>query len=186
MHVRGGGYQAWADFLDRWAAGEPLDPATLPALASDDFTADSWQRLADRIVAAVAQRLTAWSEALSRELTAASDEFAAARALNHARWSLPPIRALAGAAALPAELREKFVDLVDTTIRSTQRQLDEQMDRARRSGAPREAVEARLRTIRENPLTAVTTGGHVTGAGWAAADPAARPRRRVIVDRPNA
>ncbi|GIF05197.1 hypothetical protein [Actinoplanes siamensis] len=182
MWVTGGHYQAWADFLERWAAGERLDPAGLPRLVRDDFAADSWARLADRITGALDDRMVAWSRTLSRELTAAPDEFAAARALNHARWALPPIRELAGAPGLTDELRARLTGMVDDAIRSVQRQIDEQVWRMRSSGVPRELVEARLRTVRENPLTAVTRGPHVTGDGWAAADPTATPKRRVILD----
>jgi hypothetical protein len=183
VYVQGGHYAAWAAFLDRWGAGESLDPATLPALEPADFAADSWQRLVDRVTEAISRRLSAWSDTLSRELGGSPDEFSAARVLNHARWSLVPIRALAGTPALPEDLRTRLVDLVDTQIRSTQRQLDESVERMRRSGVPRAALEARLRTVRDNPLTAVGDGanGHLTGAAWAA-DPLATPRRRVIVD----
>jgi hypothetical protein len=181
MWLIGGHYEAWATFLERWGAGESLDPASLPPITTEDLAGDSWQRLVDRITAALSQRLRTWSDTLSREISGARDEFSAARALNHARWSLPPIRALAGAEALPAEFSTRLLALVDEQIRDSQRQLDEQTDRMRRSGLPHSAVEARLRTIRDNPLTALTAGAHVTDAGWAA-DPAARPRRRVIVD----
>jgi hypothetical protein len=183
MWVNGGLYEVWAAFLDRWGAGEALDPAKLPKLVPEDFTSDSWQRLVDRVAEALSRRLKSWSDTLSRELSAATDEFTAARALNHARWSLSPIRAVAASPALPAELSTRLLGLVDTQIRSTQRQLDDQTERLRRSGVPPVAVEARLRTIRENPLTAVTdgTGGQATGDGWAV-DPTATPRRRVIVD----
>ncbi|MEV5208079.1 hypothetical protein AB0K35_11470 [Micromonospora sp. NPDC053740] len=182
MYVQGGHYAAWADFLERWGAGESLEPAILPALEPADFHADSWERLSGRIFDALVRRLKTWSEALTREL-GNPDEFAAARALNHARWSLVSIRALAGAQALPEEVRARLTEMVDAQIRSGQRQLDESVERLRRSGAPRAAVEARLRTIRGNPLTAVTerSNGHVARDAWAA-DPLATPRRRVIVD----
>lgn len=182
MYVEGGQYAAWAGFLDRWAAGEQLDPATLPALESADFRADSWDRLSGRIFDALTKRMKTWSETLTRELRS-GDEFVAARALNHARWSLVPIRALAGTPALPEEMRAKLTEMVDTQIRGGQRQLDESAERMRRSGAPRAAVEARLRTIRDNPLTVVTerATGHLSAAAWAT-DPLATPRRRVITD----
>jgi hypothetical protein len=183
MYVQGGQYAAWADFLDQWGAGNTLDPATLPAIEPADFHADSWERLSGRILDALAKRMKTWSEVLTRELSTADDEFAAARALTHARWSLLPIQALAGAQGLPEELRAKLTEMVDTQIRSGQRQLDESVERLRRSGVPRASVEARLRTIRDNPLTAVTdrSNRHVTPDAWAA-DPLATPRRRVIVD----
>jgi hypothetical protein len=183
VYVQGGHYAAWAAFLDRWATGEALDPATLPALEPADFASDSWQRLVDRVTAAISRRLADWSHTLSRELSTAPDEFAAARALNHARWTLVPIRALAGALAMPEDLRTRLVDLVDTQIRSAQKALDDSVDRMRRAGVPRAALEARLRTIRDNPLMAVTerSNAHVTSDAWAG-DPLAAPRRRVIVD----
>lgn len=181
MWVTGGAYQQWADFLERWSAGEQADPAALPRLAPADFAGDSWERLMHRITEALDRRLVAWSETLSRELAAARDEFAAARALNHARWALPPIRALAGAQALPEEVRTRLVAMVDNQIASIQRQMDDQVQGLRRGGVPASAVEARLRTIRDNPLTVVTAGPHVTGDGWAV-DPTAAPRRRVILD----
>lgn len=181
MWISSGHYQAWAAFLERWGQGEPLDPATLPPLGPEDFIGESWQRLADRLSGAISRRLQTWSDTLTRELGNAGDEFQAARALNHARWSLPPIRALAGAAALPEEIRTKLTDLVDNQIRTTQEQLDAQTDRLRRSGVPGPAVEARLRTIRENPLTTATGGRPATGDGWAI-DPSRTPRRRIIVD----
>ncbi len=182
MYVQGGQYAVWAAFLERWATGEQLDPATLPALEPADFHADSWDRLSGRIFDALAKRMKAWGDTLSREL-GSPDEFAAARALNHARWSLVPIRALAGTPALTEELRTKLTEMVDTLIRDAERQLDESVDRMRRSGAPRAAVEARLRTVRANPLSAVTerANRHVTADAWAA-DPLATPRRRVIAD----
>jgi len=62
-----------------------------------------------------------------------------------------------------------------------QQQLDQQVQRLRASGVPNAAVEARLRTVRDNPLTAVTSAPHITGEGWAG-DPTASPRRRVILD----
>jgi hypothetical protein len=182
VFVQGGQYAAWAEFLDRWGAGESLDPATLPVLTPADFHADSWERLSGRIFDALVKRMRTWSETLTREFGTA-DEFAAGRTLNHARWSLVPIRALAAAPALPDEVRAKLTEMVDTQIQSGQRQLDESVERLRRAGVPRAVVEARLRTIRDNPLTAVIerSNGHVTGDAWAA-DPLATPRRRVIVD----
>jgi hypothetical protein len=182
MWVHGGLYEAWADYLDRWGGGEQLDPATLPKLAPEDLAGDTWERLVDRITAALSKRLTSWSDTLGRELSGATDEFAAARALGHARWSLAPVRAFAAGPALPDELRTRLIDLVDTQLRSTQRQLDDQVQRLLSTGTPRAAVEARLRTIRDNPLTAVTGGGAVVAGGGWDADPGATPRRRVILD----
>jgi hypothetical protein len=186
VYVHGGHYAAWAAFLDRWGAGENLDPAALPVLGPEDFQADSWQRLADRITAAVDTRMRAWGDRLTREMAAAPDEFTAGRAMNHARWSLTPIRDLAGSPALPEFVRTALTEMVETAIRDNQQQLDDDVDRLRRDGLPAAAIEARRRTIRDNPLTAVLhrANDHVHADAWAAADPMGTPRRRVIVDPP--
>ena len=181
MWINEGTYHAWAAFLQLWGAGGSGDPATLPRLAPEDLAGDTWARLMDRITAALDQRLTAWSETLSRELGTARDEFAAARALNHARWGLPPIRALAAAPGLPGDVRDRLLGTVDAQIRSVQDQIDKQVRGMRRAGVPATAVEARLRTVRENPLTTVLGAAPATGAGWLA-DPTAAPRRRVTLD----
>jgi len=182
MWLTGGAYQAWTGFLQRWSEGGTEDPASLPRLAPEDFAGDTWARLMDQITAALDRRLIAWSDTLSRELGGARDEFAAARALNHARWGLPPIRALTTAPGLPEEVRTRLLGLVDGQIRSVQEQIDDQVQGMRRRGVPAAAVEARLRTVRQNPLTAVLGESHATGGGWDAADPGAAPRRRVIFD----
>jgi hypothetical protein len=172
--LTGGAYQAWTDFLDRWSAGEAVDPAHLPRLAPEDFDGDTWARLATRIGEALNRRLVTWSETLARELGGARDEFAAGHALNQARKGLTPIRALAAAAAMPSELRDQLASTIAGQIGQVQEQLEESVNRMRRAGHPSAAVEARLRTIRDNPLTAAATGA----PDWAAA-PVDRPRRRV-------
>ena len=58
----GGPYHAWADFLERWSAGEPVDDTSLPALTPTDFPEDTWQRLGVRIREALQQRLQAWAD----------------------------------------------------------------------------------------------------------------------------
>jgi hypothetical protein len=180
VYVSGGRYEAWAAFLDRWGAGEPLDPATLPPLDPQHFAGDSWARLMDRISAALATRLQAWSDALSEAMAGVDDEFGVARALVHARWALPGIRALTRTPALPEAVRAQLDASVDGALRSMQEQLERGVERMRAAGRPRAQVEARLRTIRENPLTAAAAPARAADP-WAA-DPAAAPRRRVIFD----
>lgn len=179
MWITGGVYQAWSAFLQQWGDGARADPATLPRLTVEDLAGDTWERLVNQITAALDKRLSTWSDTLSRELSNARDEFAAARALDHARWGLPPIRALAAAPGLPDQVRTRLLELVDNQIRSVQEQIDRQVQRMRYSGVPAGAVEARLRTVRENPLTAVLGQAHTTGGGWDA-DPTVMPRRRVL------
>jgi hypothetical protein len=89
------------------------------------------------------------------------------------------MRTLAAAPGLPGEVRTRLIELVDNQIRSAQEQIDHQVQRMRHSGVPSTAVEARLRTVRSNPLTAVLGPAHATGGGWDA-DPTAAPRRRVL------
>jgi hypothetical protein len=186
MWGHGGRYEDWATFLERWGAGEPVDAGGLPRLTPDDFTGDSWERLTDRLTAALSQRLQSWADALGRAVNEARDEFSVGRALTAGRGGLRPIRVLAAHPALPAELTGRLLDLVDQQVRSAQRSLEEQVERMRRTGASRSAVEARLRTIRDNSLSVVTTetpAGTGTPHGWSAGAPVAT-RRRVIVNDP--
>lgn len=177
----GGPYQLWADTLDRWQAGEPVDLAALPPLPQEDFTGDGFQRLADRVARALSRRLQAWADALTRAMAQAPDEFAVARTLGHARWGLRPIRALAAHPSLPTELATRLLEMVDAEVRSGQQALADQVEQLRRGGAARHAVEARLRTLRENDLAVVTTEDPAASGptGWYA-DPADPTRRRII------
>jgi hypothetical protein len=181
----GGLYQQWAAFLDRWGAGEDVDPATLPPVSPEDFTGDGFERLANRLTAAVSRRLGAWAKALNNGM-AAADEFTVARALGHARWGLRPIRALAAHDGLPAELSARLLAAVDDQVRSAQQSLEDQVERMRRNGADRQAVEARLRTLRDNAVTTVTTespaGGPAARPGEWSAEASTSTRRRIIVD----
>jgi hypothetical protein len=182
----GGRYEDWASFLGRWGAGEQLDPSTLPPLAQADFTGESWERLAARLTDALSRRLRAWADTLTRGIAEARDEFGAARALANARGGLGPIRALAGHGGLPADLAGRLVEAVDGQVRSAQESLEEQVRRMRRGGVTRDAVEARLRTIRDNPLTAASRQPPPSEpAGRTDAwyiDPSVPARRRVMVN----
>jgi hypothetical protein len=183
----GGLYHEWVVFLDRWAAGEQVDPAGLPPVSPEDFTGDGFERLTNRLTAALSQRLTAWAEALTNGTMGARDEFTVARALGHAKWGLRPIRALAAHAGLPAELSARLLDAVDGQVHSAQQSLEDQVETMRRNGVDRRAVEARLRTVRDNALSAVTTerpaGQPAAVAGGWSTEPSTSTHRRVIVDR---
>ena len=180
----GGHYNAWAALLDRWAAGEQADPATLPALRQEDLSGDGWERLTNRLTGALDQRMTAWAEALARAVSGAGDEFSRARALAQARNGLRPIRALAVHPGLPATLTAQLATLVDSQIRAVQDQLERQADRMRRAGARPAQVEASLRTVRDNSLVvavaeAPTDPGYAKTDSWYV-DPTAPTRRRIV------
>ena len=178
----GGQYQAWADFLERWAAGEPADPTTLPPIAVSDFAGDGLARLSNRFTGALSRRLGSWAESLSRACAAETDEFAVARALAQARAGLLPIRALATHPGLPADFGARAKDMVDRTIRSAQDSLERQVESMLRAGYPANAVDARRRTVRDNSLTAtIRACGDKPVDGWYV-DPDAPRRRRVITD----
>ena len=182
----GGAYNIWVAFLDRWAAGEPADPTTLPPLIVEAFSGDGWERVVNRLSDAVSRRMQAWADSLSRAIGAARDEFGVARALTQAREGLRSVRAFTTHPGLPKNISAALLDMVDRQVRSMQDSLEEQVERQRRDGAPTTRVEARLRTIRDNALTAVTAEQAPPIAGPAtvawAGDPAAPSRRRIIVD----
>ncbi|HTJ32167.1 MAG TPA: hypothetical protein VL738_02960 [Dactylosporangium sp.] len=177
----GGPYARWAAFLEQWSTGAPVDPAGLPALAQADLPPDGWERLGNRLTEAISLRLKDWARALTAGLGVARDEFTVARTLMQARAGLDTVRRLAAHPALPADLRDQLVAIVDRSIKSAQEQLERQVDGMRRARVPQSQVDARLRTIRDNSLTAVTA------APAAAAQPqsdawlgASATRRRVI------
>lgn len=176
----GGIYQRWAEALDRWQAGEPVDLAALPEFAPGDLPGDGFERLANRVTAALSRRLQVWADALTRSLSHAADEFAVGKALVEARQGLRPIRALAAHDRLPAELASRLLELINAEIRSAQQALEDQVEAMRRGGADRRAVEARRRTIRDSSLSTVVAEDPAAGTtGWLA-DPATPPRRRII------
>ncbi|MFD5316850.1 hypothetical protein [Streptomyces sp. NPDC127098] len=179
---RGGGYQAWADHLEQWARGARPDPDRLPALARDDFTAGTWARLANRLTEAISTSLQTWADGLTAAMSAETDEFAVGRALAQAREGLRGVRALAAHPGLPAELRERLLRLVDGQVARLQEELERDLARRPETATEPRWVEARLRTLRDNPLTAVLaedTDRPSAAAGWTY-DPAAPTRRRVI------
>jgi hypothetical protein len=179
VYATGGQYATWATFLESWMAGGTPDPATLPAIAEDDLNGNAWERFVNRLTEALSVRLQAWADVLSRELSGARDEFAAARALHQARTQLGPIRAVAGHRGLPDALRDRLLGLIESQLVSLQASLEDQVQRLQRTGTPRSAVEARLRTVRENALT--TPPAAASGTGWDAG-PRTRSSRRVIID----
>jgi hypothetical protein len=155
MWPDGGPYETWSIFLRRWGAGERVDAADLPPLSIEDFTPDQWVRLSNHVSTALSRRLAAWAQGLTMAIQEARDEFGVARALTQARVGLRAIRAVAAHPGLPDDLTAKFVESVDTQVRSAQRMLETQVEDLRRSGVDRSRVEARLQTLRHNALTEV-------------------------------
>ena len=182
----GGPYQEWADHLRRWSAGEPVDLTALPTVELGDLTEDHWVRLTNQLHDAVARRLAEWAQVLARAMNNASDDFSVSRALVDARAGMQPIRSLAAHPGLPAGLTGPLLTTVDSQVRSVQETFEQQVESLRQRGVDRSAVEARLRVIRDNPLTAALTDVHaapINSTGVRAADPTIATRRRVIVDR---
>lgn len=181
----GGPYQTWVDFLRRWRAQEPADPATLPPIEASDLTQDALLRLSEQLSVAIDARLQAWARLLSRTLSEAPDAFRAAQALVDGRAAVQAIRELAAHPGLPAGITSVLAATVDTQIRNAQDELERAVDQMRRDGVDRAFVEDRLRVIRDNSLTAA-----IAAPGAGARQPGAWPsgpsdgRRRVIVDSP--
>lgn len=188
MWLSGGTYHDWAGFLGRWATGDATGIELLPVVDPAELNPETLVRLTDRLTGALSTRLQDWADRLTRSMAAETDEFSVGRALAQARAGLHSIRALADHRALPEELRRRLVEIVDRQIRSTQVALEDDLDRFAARGVSSRIVEARRRTIRDNPLTAVLSqppGPAVeSGPGsteWML-DPAAPRHRRVILD----
>jgi len=177
----GGAYGAWAGAMDRWAQGEPVDAFALPPLTRGQFDAGTWARLANRITTALSTRLIAWATATSRSIGQARGEFATAQALTQARAGLRAIRGVASSPLIPDDLRAQLVRLVDDQVRQAQEQLERQVQAAVRDGLDRRYAEQRLRTIRDNALTALLadSASLATVDEWRL-DVTSPPRRRVI------
>ncbi|MFI6418993.1 hypothetical protein ACIBG6_16520 [Streptomyces sp. NPDC050842] len=168
-------------FLRRWAAFEPTDPSLLPPLTDEDFDGPTVQRLARHLTQALGTRLQTWADTLVRAVSAEPDEFSVGRELAQARHGLVAIREMAGHRGLPPALRERLTRLVDERVHQLQEQLEEQLETARREDPLAEWIEERRRTLRDNPLTAVSTRPPSTeppGDPWAY-DPTTVPRRKV-------
>ncbi|MFD6563611.1 hypothetical protein [Micromonospora profundi] len=181
--VSGSGFQEWVAFLDRWRAGEVDDPRQLPPLAEDDYPADIWARLIGRMADALAFRLQTWADALLRAMAEARDEFEVARALTQSRRGLATIQAVAGHPGLPKQLAGQLRDAVDKQIRAAQQALMDGIESARRAGLDDRIVQARLRTLRDNPITVTASQAHRRVDAWAC-DPSRPTRRQIIIDRP--
>lgn len=182
-----GAYGTWASYLDVWQKDLQPHDQVLPRLEQRDFTTDTWTRLVNRIFDAIGGRLRLWSDAFSQSMSRADSEFGVGVALTQARVGLAAILALADHPSLPDDLRLQLREVVERQIRSAQSQLEQQLDRMQQSGSPRSVVDARRRTVRDNPLDAVLA------AGWQATQmaPAAvssqvdltkRPKRTFAID----
>ena len=176
-----GAYDEWAAYLEQWSRGGVQDDSALGPLDPGDFAGDTWARLMNRLTQALGARLESWQQALVRSTNAAMrDEFEYGRALQQGRDGLYPIRALATDPRLPADVREQLVGLVDRTLEQMQQRLEEATEQQRGRGDSARLVEGRLRTLRDNALTAVTVQAKSgLGAGFAP-PPEGLPRKRVI------
>ncbi|MEV5661013.1 hypothetical protein [Streptomyces flaveolus] len=180
----GGAYQTWAQFLRRWAARQPVDPAALPALTDEQYDAATWVRLGAHLTSAFNTRLGSWADALVRALDQARDEFSYGRELTQARAGLREVRALAAHPGLPESLRTELLRLVDQQIPHVQEQLEHQLAEEERRGADRRLLERRRRTLRDNALTGVLAAPPpatpTVPDPWAADVPGSPPRRRIV------
>ncbi|MFG1841844.1 hypothetical protein [Micromonospora sp. NPDC049175] len=183
MAVTGSGYQAWVTFLDRWRAGQADDARELPLLAEQDYPADSWSRLIRRMTEVLASRLRAWADGLLRAMAEARDEFEVARALTQSRQGLAVIRAVAAHPGLPPQLSRQLLDAVNEAISAAQQALLDNIESARRAGVDDRIVQARLRTLRDNPITVHTATAPRRTDAWSC-DPSRPPRRQILIDPP--
>ncbi|MCL6673252.1 hypothetical protein [Streptomyces panaciradicis] len=120
-----------------------------------DLPVDAWQRLLGQVRGAVEERLQRGLDALVREVNAAGDEFTAGRALTRGRVTLRAVRTVLRHPCLPEDFRTPVLQAVDDQIRTLQDTLEQGLDQRLAAGDDPRAVEARRRTYRDNPLTAV-------------------------------
>jgi hypothetical protein len=178
---RHGGYDEWAEYLAGWGDGGEPDGSALRPLDPKVFASDTWRRITDRFTDALARRLEGWHQAFAKAAAnAMRDEFEYGRALQQGRDGLIPVLKLAGDARLPEELRTGLTNMVESKITDMQRQLERDIERQRDRGDSARVVESRLRTLRDNPLTAVVTGVRAGVVDPAAIPAAGLPTKRVI------
>jgi hypothetical protein len=178
---RRGGYAEWADYLAGWGDGGAPDGSALGPLDPKDFASDTWRRITDRFTDALSRRLGVWHKAFAKAAAhAAGDEFEYGRALQQGRDGLVPVLGLTGDPRLPEELRSGLTTLIENKIADMQQQLERDVDRLRDRGDSARVAEARLRTLRDNPLTAVVTGVRAGVVDPHAVPPAGLPTKRVI------
>ncbi|WP_017583193.1 hypothetical protein [Nocardiopsis valliformis] len=203
MLVGDSDYGRWVGFLRAWERQEAgsHEADALPVLTQGSLPSTSWPLLVNHLVGAVSTRLGIWNAALTRAIAQANDPFSIGRALAQSRSGLHALRAVAGHPHLPGDLTRQLLEQVDAQVRSAQQQLEEQAARPVARGADTAQMQALLRAVRENPLTAVlaaapssggqdtrsTAAGSGTEAGRGAshpwkAIPPGPPRRRIITD----
>ncbi|WP_229404080.1 MULTISPECIES: hypothetical protein [Micromonospora] len=183
MNSHGDDLQTWVTFLRRWRTEQSAAPGGLPKLVEAALPADGWARFVAMLTGALDQRLKLWADGLLAAMAAAGDEFEWARALVQGRRGLASIRAVAGSPGLPEPLARHLLGLVDAQIELVQRALEDGVEQLRRQGGDGPLVHTRMRTVRENPLTASTAPGSGPVDEWAT-DPAGPARRRIIVAGP--
>lgn len=177
----GGDYTAWAHYLAGWGDGGEPDESALGPLDPKHFASDTWRRITDRFTDALARRLEGWHKAFARAAAhAVGDEFEYGRALQQGRDGLVPVLALAGDTRLPEDLRNGLTGMVESKIADMQRQLERDVERQRDRGDSARMVETRLRTLRDNPLTAVVIGVRAGVVEPRTVPPAGLPTKRVI------
>jgi hypothetical protein len=177
----GGDYAAWAQYLAGWGDGGEPDGSALGPLDPAKFASDTWRRITDRFTDALARRLEGWHKAFARAAAhAVGEEFEYGRALQQGRDGLIPVLALAGDPRLPEELRDGLTSVVEDKIADMQRQLERDIERQRGRGDSDRMVETRLRTLRDNPLTAVVTGVRAGVVDPRTVPAAGLPTKRVI------
>jgi hypothetical protein len=142
-------YAEWLPLLDRFRSGDDSSVQMMEkgSIEWTNVVAERWTRQ-------VAEALGARLQALSRQLQASLDRargdyFVISGALLTARRGLTPLRVFAGLRSFPETVRTHLQSELDRWVSETQKWLD------------KSAIEVRhdqgrlLKTLRDNPLTAV-------------------------------
>jgi len=168
-------YAEWLRLLDRFRSG---DDSTIELIEKGSI---EWTNVvAERWTHQVGEALGARLQALSKKLQAGLDRargdyFAISDALLAARRSIAPLRAFVASPSFPEMVRDHLASELERWISETQKSLE------------KSAMEVRhdqgclLKTIRDNPLTGVSSDALTAPGGQAQERPVPPVRGRRVM-----
>jgi hypothetical protein len=167
-------YAAWLPLLDRFREGDDsvLD---LMRQGSIEWSGGVAERWTSQVSSAVDRRLTMLSKQLQLWLNRSRGEcFLVAGALLNARRSLDRLREFAAMPCIPDNVKSHLRSQIDRWASETQKVLEENAEKIRTDNG------LLLKTLRDNPLTAVAVAAEHRATASPEAGPAVRGRRVIM------